>query len=197
MPYKNLQHYRHTVHLYLDAIWLASSHKRKARSTMYKLLSNRMNLDASVTHISMFNREQCKEAIKILRPMYIQLYGRDLNYNKLKKGTKMYYSSKTFDTSVLVRFDGAETSKMKNFDLTITVYCRSKTLNADGCIIDLPRMEKGLRNFLDVECLNDVLGCQPTLERLANYIYEQVIPCYKVKVQNNVGETAIFEEDSE
>ena len=58
-------------------------------------------------------------------------------------------------------------------------------------------MEKGLREFLDSECLNDVLGCQPTLEKLANYIYEQVIPCYKVEVQNNVGETAIFEEDNE
>ncbi len=196
MPYKNLQHYRHTVHLYLDAIWLASSHKRRARSTMYKLLSNRMDLDASITHISMFNRAQCKEAIKILRPMYIQLYGRDLKYKK-KKGTKMYYSSKTFDTSVQVRFDGKEQVKVKNFNLTITVYCKSKELNADNCIIDLPKMEKGLRKFLDTECLNDVLGCQPTLERLADYIYEQIIPCYKVMIQNSAGEMVIFEEDNE
>ena len=192
MSYKNLQHYRHTVHLYLDAIWLASSHKRKARSTMYKLLSNRMNLDASVTHISMFNRAQCKEAIKILRPMYIQLYGKDLDY---KKGTKMYYSSKTFNTSVSVRFDGKNTSKIKTFDLVIIVYCKSKSLNDNNCIIDLPLMEKGLREFLDNKCLNDVLGCQPTLEVLANYIYEQIIPCYKVEVKNTNGEAVIFEED--
>lgn len=196
MPYKNLQHYRHTVHLYLDAIWLASSHKRRARSTMYKLLSDRMNLEASITHISMFNRAQCKEAIKILRPMYIQLYGKDLKYRK-KKGTKMYYSSKTFDTSVQVRFEGKEQTKIKKFNLTITVYCKGKELNAENCIIDLPKMELGLRKFLDTECLNDVLGCQPTLEKLANYIYEQVIPCYKVMVQNSAGEMVIFEEDNE
>ena len=80
MAYKNVQHYRHTVHRYLDAIWSASSHKKKARSTMYKLLSNRMDLDIEKTHVSMFNREQCKQTIKILRPMYIQLYGKDLDY---------------------------------------------------------------------------------------------------------------------
>ena len=58
-------------------------------------------------------------------------------------------------------------------------------------------MEKGLRKFLDTECLNDVLGCQPTLERLADYIYEQIIPCYKVMIQNSAGEMVIFEEDNE
>ena len=49
---------------------------------MYKLLSSRMNLDVDETHIKLFNREQCKQAIKILRPMYIQLYGKDLDYKK-------------------------------------------------------------------------------------------------------------------
>ena len=85
MSYKNLQHYRHTVHRYLDAIWLVGSSKKKARSTMYKWLSNKMNLDIEDTHVSKFNREQCKQAIKILRPMYIQLYGQDLTYKKKRK----------------------------------------------------------------------------------------------------------------
>lgn len=37
--YKNVQHYRHTVHRYLDAIWKVSNKNRDARSTMYSWLS--------------------------------------------------------------------------------------------------------------------------------------------------------------
>lgn len=82
MSYKNVQHYRHTVHRYLDAVWLVGINKKKARNTMYKWLSNKMNLDLEDTHVSKFNRSQCKQAIKILRPMYVQLYGHDLPYKK-------------------------------------------------------------------------------------------------------------------
>lgn len=49
---------------------------------MYKLLANRMNLDPEDTHVKYFTRAQCKEAIRILRPMYMQLYGKDLEYKK-------------------------------------------------------------------------------------------------------------------
>ena len=79
--YKNVQHYRHTVHLYLDAIWIIGKNKKKTRTTMYKLLSDKMNIPLEETHVALFNRAQCKEAIKILRPMYVQLYGHDLYYN--------------------------------------------------------------------------------------------------------------------
>lgn len=198
MAYKNVQHYRHTVHRYLDAIWSASSHKKKARSTMYKLLSNRMDLDIEKTHVSMFNREQCKQAIKILRPMYIQLFNEDLHWKKKnKEGNKMYYSSKTFSTIVGVKFENKTKTTEKHFQLHITVYCKGKTLNDDGCILDLPTMEIALRKFLDNKCLNDVLKCQPTLERLAYYICEQVIPCYKVKISNENGEEVVYEEEEE
>lgn len=85
MSYKNLQHYRHTVHRYLDAIWVLSSKKGKARSSMYKLLASRLNISVEETHVKYFNRNQCREAIKILRPMYKQVYGKDLEYKKLIK----------------------------------------------------------------------------------------------------------------
>lgn len=193
MPYKNVQHYRHTVHRYLDAIWSASSHKKKARSTMYRLLSNKMNLDIDDTHVAKFNREQCKQAIKILRPMYIQLFNKDLDYKR--KGKPMYYSSTTFSSVVKVKFENKTKTTEKHFYLTFTIYCRNKSLDEKGMVIDLDLMEVALRKFLDNKCLNDILGCQPTLERLANYIYEQVIPCYKVKIENTKGDIVIYEED--
>lgn len=85
MSYKNLQHYRHTVHRYLDAIWQLGYQKGKARTSMYRILASRMNLSVEETHVKYFTRAQCREAIKILRPMYIQLYGKDLEYHKRSK----------------------------------------------------------------------------------------------------------------
>lgn len=124
MSYKNLQHYRHTVHRYLDAIWLVGSSKKKARSTMYKWLSTKMNLDIEDTHVSKFNREQCKQAIKILRPMYMQLYGQDLIYKKKRKEeVKMNLQTtctQTFETAHILpkantKYDGlySRTYKLK------------------------------------------------------------------------------------
>ena len=49
---------------------------------MYKWLAAQMNLPSEITHVSMFNRDQCKQAIKILRPKYIQLFGHDLFYKR-------------------------------------------------------------------------------------------------------------------
>lgn len=83
--YKNLNHYRHTVHLYLDGIWTMSNRKRTARSSMYKWLSIQLDIPLEETHVKYFNREQCRKAIKILRTKYIQLYGHDLIYKKSKK----------------------------------------------------------------------------------------------------------------
>lgn len=83
--YKNVRHYRHTVHLYLDAIWMISSKRRKARSSMYSWLGKQMGLSEEETHVAKFTRAQCQQAIKILRPKYIQLFGHDLEYKKKGK----------------------------------------------------------------------------------------------------------------
>lgn len=80
--YKNTQHYRYTVHRYLDSIWKVSSRRGKARSTMYSWLSTQMDLPEEKTHVAKFTRNQCKQAIKILRPKYIELFGKDLLYRK-------------------------------------------------------------------------------------------------------------------
>lgn len=89
MSYKNVQHYRHTVHRYLDAIWIIGSHKSKTRTSMYRWLANKLDIKEEEAHVKYFNRAQCKEAIKILRPMYKQLYGKDLEYTKVKKAQKL------------------------------------------------------------------------------------------------------------
>ena len=85
MAYKNVKHYRHTVHLYLDSIWPLSSNPKKARTAMYKWLALQMNMDYYKCHVKWFNRDQCRQAIKILRQKQIQLYGKDLVYERWKE----------------------------------------------------------------------------------------------------------------
>ena len=85
MAYKNAKHYRHTVHLYLDSIWPLSSNPKKARTAMYKWLALQMNMDYYKCHVKWFTRDQCRQAIKILRQKQIQLYGKDLVYERWKE----------------------------------------------------------------------------------------------------------------
>ena len=85
MAYKNVKHYRHTVHLYLDSIWPLSSNPKQARTAMYKWLALQMNMDYYKCHVKWFTRDQCRQAIKILRNKQIQLYGKDLVYERWKE----------------------------------------------------------------------------------------------------------------
>lgn len=81
---KELRRYRHEVHRYLDTIWLVSSSKSRARSAMYNWLSIQMNKSKEDTHVSKFNLDDCKLALRILKRQYKQLTGR----NNIPKGKK-------------------------------------------------------------------------------------------------------------
>lgn len=85
MSTKNTSHYRYIVHKYLDAIWIIGSNKNKTRGIMYKWLANKLNIPVEESHVKLFTKAQCKEAIKILRPMYIQLYGHDIEWKGRNK----------------------------------------------------------------------------------------------------------------
>lgn len=88
-----LKQLKNRVHQYLDAIWMMSNRKGKARTSMYKWLAVQMNIPESKCHVRFFNKKQCEEAIRILRPKYIQLIGHDLDYNSdqiIKEELKKY-----------------------------------------------------------------------------------------------------------
>lgn len=55
---------------------------------MYSWLSIQMDLPEEKTHVAKFTRGQCKQAIKILRPKYIELFGEDLTYRKENRYVK-------------------------------------------------------------------------------------------------------------
>ena len=78
----------------------------------------------------------------------------------------------------------------------ITVYCKSKTLNQDGMVVDFSHIKKIVKDKLDHTVINDVLdGLNPTAENLAYWICQQIDTCYKVTVQESEGNTATYEED--
>lgn len=203
MPYKNVHHYRHTVHKYLDAIWVLSSRKGKARSSMYKWLSNKMNIKEEETHVKYFTRAQCKEAIKILRPMYIQLYHSDLPYKKVRPNQelekevsieKMYYSNKT--TKVYVAYDKPDGKRLGTC-WYITIYCKAKALNEKSRIYDFSKTDAKLIKILGTSDLDKVFEFDVTLENIAYWIWEQVVPCYKVEIKTENGEVVIYEEEKD
>ena len=203
MSYKNTQHYRHTVHRYLDAIWVLSSHKGKARSSMYRWLAIKMNIKEEEAHVKYFNRAQCKEAIKILRPMYKQLYGKDLDYSKPDKTQKvekevrlekMYYSNKT--TKVYIAYDKPDKKRLGTC-WYITIYCKAKELDENGKVYDFSRTDARIIQKFGVSDLDKVFDFKITLENVARWVWEQVIPCYKVEIKTENGECVIYEEDKE
>ncbi len=62
----------------------------------------------------------------------------------------------------------------------ITVYCRSKELNADGMVVDFSHIKRSVKSLLD---------------NIAFWVYEQIPSCFKVEVKESEGNTAIYEED--
>ena len=65
----------------------------------------------------------------------------------------------------------------------ITVYCRSRELNADGMVVDFSHIKETVKGKLDHRNLNEVLPFNPTAENIARWICEQIPTCFKVEVQ--------------
>ena len=68
----------------------------------------------------------------------------------------------------------------------ITVYCRSRELNADGMVV---------KGKLDHRNLNEVLPFNPTAENIARWICEQIPTCFKVEVQESESNVATYEKE--
>lgn len=77
----------------------------------------------------------------------------------------------------------------------ITVYCRSKELNADGMVVDFSHIKQVVKEQLDHHNLNEVLSFNPTAENIARWICDQIPTCFKVEVQESESNIAVYEED--
>ena len=90
----------------------------------------------------------------------------------------MYTVIKRMEVSAAHSLKLSYRSKCENLhghNWIITVYCRSKELNADGM---------------------EVLPFNPTAENIARWVCKQIPQCYKVEVQESEGNIVIYEKDT-
>ena len=108
----------------------------------------------------------------------------------------MYYVRKTIEISAahsLTLDYESKCSRLHGHNWTITVYCKSQTLDINGMVTDFSLIKNRVKDRLDHKVLNEVLPFNPTAENLARWIFEQVPNCYRVEVQESKDNLAAYE----
>ena len=112
----------------------------------------------------------------------------------------MYYVQKTITISAAHNLMLSYESKCENMhghNWVITVYCKSKTLNADGMVTDFTDIKRIVTETFDHKYLNDVMDVNTSAENIAHWICHNVRNAYKVSVQESEGNIAIYEREEE
>ena len=112
----------------------------------------------------------------------------------------MYYIEKTIEISAShqLRLDyESKCCKLHGHNWLITFYCKSRTLDANGMVVDFTHIRRRVEDLLDHQNLNEVLKFNPTAENIACWCSQQVPHCYKVRVQESQGNVAIYERDED
>ncbi|MCL2499557.1 MAG: 6-carboxytetrahydropterin synthase QueD [Defluviitaleaceae bacterium] len=108
----------------------------------------------------------------------------------------MYELIKSFEISAAHRLTldyPSKCAEIHGHNWHITVYLRSKELNASGMIMDFTEIKQRISAKLDHKVLNDVLDFNPTAENLARYICDELAPfCYRADVRESEGNTASY-----
>lgn len=86
-------------------------------------------------------------------------------------------------------------SNLHGHNWIITVWCKSKTLDDNGMVIDFTHIKREVQEKLDHKFLNDVVEFNPTAENIAKWVCEQIPHCYRVSVQESEGNVATYERE--
>ena len=115
-----------------------------------------------------------------------------------KQNRHMYYIEKTIEISAShqLRLDyESKCTKLHGHNWLITFYCKARELDANGMVVDFTLIRKRVEALLDHQNLNEVLLFNPTAENIACWCAQQIPHCYKVRVQESMGNVAVYERD--
>lgn len=110
----------------------------------------------------------------------------------------MYIVKKRMEIAGAHRLDLNYESKCANLhghNWIVTVWCKSKTLDDNGMVMDFTHIKREVQDKLDHKFLNDVVEFNPTAENIAKWVCEQIPNCYRVSVQESEGNVATYERD--
>ncbi|MCQ2222218.1 MAG: 6-carboxytetrahydropterin synthase [Bacteroidaceae bacterium] len=108
----------------------------------------------------------------------------------------MYYITKRMEIAGCHSLDlpyESKCSRLHGHNWIITIYCKAQELNAQGMVMDFTEVKERIHSQLDHQNLNEVLPFNPTAENIARWICDQIPTCYRVEVQESIGNTAIYE----
>ena len=108
----------------------------------------------------------------------------------------MYTVKKVLEISASHRLEldyQSKCERVHGHNWIVTVWCRSKELDANGMVIDFSTIKKVIMEKLDHQYLNEVVDFNPTAENLARWICDLVPRCFKVEVQESSGNVASYE----
>ena len=79
----------------------------------------------------------------------------------------------------------------------VHIYARAAELDENGMVIDFGHIKERIHGRLDHQHINDIMGpINPTAENMAKWIADELgEKCFKVVVQESVGNVAIYERD--
>lgn len=110
----------------------------------------------------------------------------------------MYYVEKRMEVAMAHNLKLSYESKcnrLHGHNAVITVFCKSKTLNADGMVVDFSHVKKIVMDLLDHRYVNETVDFNPTAENLAHWLCEKIPNCYKVSFQESENNIAVYEKD--
>lgn len=110
----------------------------------------------------------------------------------------MYYVSKKMEIAACHHLNLSYESKCENLhghNWHVTVFCKAKELNSDDMVCDFKHIKNAIHGYLDHGNLNELLPFNPTAEKIAKWIVNQIPTCYKAQVQESDGNVAIYEID--
>jgi len=75
---------------------------------------------------------------------------------------------------------------------TFTIYCKSKTLNSNGMVIDFDVIKKIIHGKLNNQYIYEIIPHNPTAENIAKWCCDEIPSAWKCEVQELKGNTATY-----